>query len=89
MRAGLALSLLLLIGAASCSASKEDVRPRAKWVAVRADAVPFAEARKRCKQYALKKTEQVPRHSLGAQAAGGAFVQCMQEQGWELREASE
>jgi hypothetical protein len=89
MRARLVLSLLLLTGVTSCSASKDAARPRSKWVAVRADAVPLAQARRHCEQYALKKTANVPGHSLGAQAAGGAFVQCMQEQGWELRAASE
>ena len=77
-------SLLTVTG--SCSLSKE-VEPRqSEWFATRPDATDLTTAKNTCENEALEQAKSARRSGIAAKAAGGTYLKCMAEQGWELRE---
>jgi O-acetyl-ADP-ribose deacetylase (regulator of RNase III) len=57
-----------------------------EWVATREGAEDLEAARRACKARAAEETKSLQLPGMGARAAGGIFISCMREKGWELRE---
>ena len=57
-----------------------------EWVATRDGAEDLEVARRVCKARAMEETKTVESEGTGARAAGGIFITCMREKGWELHE---
>ena len=79
----LSLALLSMSFAAAC-APKAPLQT--EWVAVGSGAEDLDAARNACKARAAEATKTVRSAVVGTEAAGGVFMDCMREKGWELRE---
>jgi hypothetical protein len=83
----LVVAFLVLAFAGSCSLLEGSKPRQSEWIATRPDAADLTAAKKNCESEALNKTENVRPSGLAAKAAGGTYIKCMADQGWELREA--
>jgi hypothetical protein len=57
-----------------------------EWVAVGGGAEDLEAARNACRARAAEATKTVRSGAVGTEAAGGVFMECMREKGWDLRE---
>jgi hypothetical protein len=83
LRLGVLSLVLLSISLVACT-PKAPVQT--EWVAVGGGAEDLEAARNACKARAAEATKTVRSATVGTEAAGGVYMQCMREKGWELRE---